>query len=59
MNRKKKRKYIDIIIIVCLVIFDISVLLGFIYWYFEYYYIIPLRCPVVSSFMTGCVPILF
>ncbi len=33
MNRKKKRKYIDIIIIICLVIFDILILLGFIYWY--------------------------
>lgn len=32
MKRKKKKKYINIIIIVCLATFDILVLLGFVSW---------------------------
>ena len=59
MNTKKKKKFIDIIIIVCLGIFDISVLLGFVYWYLTSYSVRPMKCPVVSALMAGFLPIRF
>lgn len=54
-----KKKFIDIIIIVCLGIFDISVLLGFVYWYLTSYSVRPMKCPVVSALMAGFLPIRF
>lgn len=59
MSTKKKKKFIDIIIIVCLGIFDISVLLGFVYWYLTSYSVRPMKCPVVSALMAGFLPIRF
>ena len=59
MSTKKKKKFIDIIIIVCLGIFDISVLLGFVYWYLTSYSVRPMKYPVVSALMAGFLPIRF